>query len=103
MIAPMYVKAFANRQKSVARDAAAIVEAAQRPTMRFVAVKTQQAQARRDGWLAARTSRPRVRPRTRGRGGTDSRHLSPRRIREMSGGHDARSRRFVDLGVDRLV
>ena len=34
------------RQKSDARDAPAIVEAAQRPTMRFVAVKTQQAQAR---------------------------------------------------------
>ena len=32
--------------KSDARDAAAIVEAAQRPTMRFVAVKTEQAQAR---------------------------------------------------------
>ena len=46
LIAPIYVEAFAKRQKSVARDAAAIVEAAQRPTMRFVAVKTQQAQAR---------------------------------------------------------
>ena len=46
LIAPFYVKAFAKRQKSDARDAAAIVEAAQRPTMRFVAVKTQQAQAR---------------------------------------------------------
>ena len=41
LIAPFYVKAFAKRQKSDARDAAAIVEAAQRPTMRFVAVKTQ--------------------------------------------------------------
>ena len=37
---------FAKRHKSDARDAAAIVEAAQRPTMRFVAVKTKQAQAR---------------------------------------------------------
>ena len=46
LIAPMYVKAFAKRQKSDARDAAAIVEAAQRPTMRFVAVKTKEAQAR---------------------------------------------------------
>ena len=46
LIAPICVKAFAMRQKSDARDAAAIVEAAQRPTMRFVAVKTQQAQAR---------------------------------------------------------
>ena len=46
LIAPIYVKAFAKRQKSDARDAAAIVEAAQRPTMRFAAVKTQQVQAR---------------------------------------------------------
>ena len=46
LIAPMYVKPFAKRQKSDARDAAAIVEAAQRPTMRFVPVKTEQAQAR---------------------------------------------------------
>ena len=46
LIAPIYVKAFAKRQKSDARDAAAIVEAAQRPTMRFVAVKTKEAQAR---------------------------------------------------------
>ena len=46
LIAPMYVKAFAKRQKSDARDAAAIVEAAQRPTMRFVAVKTKEVQAR---------------------------------------------------------
>lgn len=46
LIAPVYVKPFTKRQKSDVRDAAAIVEAAQRPTMRFVAVKTEQAQAR---------------------------------------------------------
>ena len=46
LIAPIYVKAFVKRHKSDARDAAAIVEAAQRPTMRFVAVKTAQVQAR---------------------------------------------------------
>ena len=46
LIAPIYVNAFVKRQKSDARDAAAIVEAAQRPTMRFVAVKTKEAQAR---------------------------------------------------------
>ena len=46
LIAPVYVKPFVKRrQKSDARDAEAIVEAAQRPTMRFVAVKTEQAQA----------------------------------------------------------
>ncbi len=39
LIPPVYVKPFVKRQKSDANDAAAIVEAAQRPTMRFVAVK----------------------------------------------------------------
>lgn len=46
LIAPIYVKPFVQRQKSDARDAAAIVEASQRPTMRFVAVKSEEAQAR---------------------------------------------------------
>ena len=46
LIAPVYVKPFVKRrQKNDANDAAAIIEAAQRPTMRFVAVKTEQAQA----------------------------------------------------------
>ena len=43
--AAVYVKPFVKRQKSDANDAAAIVEAAQRPTMRSVAVKTEEAQA----------------------------------------------------------
>lgn len=46
LIAPIYVKPFVKRQKNDALDAAAIVEAAQRPTMRFVAVKSEHAQAR---------------------------------------------------------
>ena len=45
LVPPIYVKPFVKRQKSDANDAAAIVEAAQRPTMRFVAVKTEAAQA----------------------------------------------------------
>ena len=46
LIAPVYVKPFVKRrQKNDANDAAAIIEAAQRPTMRFVAVKTEQARA----------------------------------------------------------
>ena len=45
LIPPMYVKPFRKRQKNDANDAAAIVEAAQRPTMRFVAVKSEEAQA----------------------------------------------------------
>ena len=47
LIAPRYVKPFIKRQKNDAADAEAIVEAALRPTMRFVEPKTadQQAQA----------------------------------------------------------
>ena len=39
LIAPAYVKPFVKRQKSDMADAEAICEAAQRPTMRFVAGK----------------------------------------------------------------
>jgi len=45
MIAPAYVKPFVKRQKNDAADAEAICEAAQRPTMRFVAVKSEAKQA----------------------------------------------------------
>ena len=47
LVPPIYVKPFVKRQKNDAADAEAITEAAQRPTMHFVAVKTeaQQAQA----------------------------------------------------------
>ena len=45
LIPPVYVKPFVKRQKNDQNDAAAIVEAAQRPTMRFVAVKSEEAQA----------------------------------------------------------
>ena len=47
LIAPHYVKPFVKRQKNDANDAEAIVEAASRKTMRFVAVKSaeQQGQA----------------------------------------------------------
>lgn len=46
LIPPVYVKPFVKRQKNDAADAEAIVEAALRPTMRFVAVKTEDQQAR---------------------------------------------------------
>jgi transposase len=46
LIPPIYVKPFVRRQKNDATDAEAIVEAASRPTMRFVAVKTEDQQAR---------------------------------------------------------
>jgi len=45
LIPPAYVKPFVKRQKNDAADAQAICEAAQRPTMRFVAVKSEQQQA----------------------------------------------------------
>ena len=46
LIPPVYVKPFVKRQKNDAADAEAIVEAALRPTMRFVSVKTEDQQAR---------------------------------------------------------
>ena len=45
LIAPVYVKPFVKRQKNDAADAEAICEAAQRPNMRFVPVKSEQQQA----------------------------------------------------------
>ena len=49
LIPPVYVKAFVKRQKNDANDAAAIVEAATRPTMRSVPVKTVENPVPRDG------------------------------------------------------
>ena len=46
LIPPVYVKPFVKRQKNDETDAEAIVEAAQRPTMSFVAIKTEEQQAR---------------------------------------------------------
>src|SRR4029434_6097786 len=46
LVPPIYVKPFVRRQKNDAADAEAIAEAASRPTMRFVAVKTEEQQAR---------------------------------------------------------
>lgn len=45
LIAPAYVKPFVKRQKNDAADAEATCEAAMRPTMRFVAVKSETKQA----------------------------------------------------------
>ena len=45
LIPPIYVKPFVKRHKNDAADAAAITEAAQRPTMHLVAVKTEAQQA----------------------------------------------------------
>ena len=46
LIPPIYVKPFVRRQKNDAADAEAIAEAASRPTMRFVALRTEEQQAR---------------------------------------------------------
>lgn len=45
LIPPSYVKPFVKRSKNDAADAEAICEAAQRPTMRFVTVKSEKQQA----------------------------------------------------------
>ena len=45
LVPPIYVKSFVKRQKNDAADAEAITEAAQRPTMHFVTVKTEAKQA----------------------------------------------------------
>lgn len=45
LVAPAYVKPFVKRQKNDTADAEAIAEAASRPTMRFVAPKTEAQQA----------------------------------------------------------
>lgn len=45
LIPPAYVKPFVKRQKNDMADAEAICEAAQRPTMRFVPVKSEEQQA----------------------------------------------------------
>ena len=45
LIPPIHAKPFLKRQKNDANDSEAIVEAAQHPTMRFVAVKMEEAQA----------------------------------------------------------
>lgn len=45
LIAPIYVKPFVKRQKNDMADAEAIAEAALRPTMRFIAVKSAEKQA----------------------------------------------------------
>ena len=62
LIAPQFVKPYVKGNKHDAADAAAICEAAGRPSMRFVAVKSPQSQAVlalhrvRDGFIKARTA-----------------------------------------------
>jgi transposase len=62
LIAPQFVKPYVKGNKHDAADAAAICEAASRPSMRFVAVKSPEAQAVlalhrvRDGFIKARTA-----------------------------------------------
>ncbi len=61
LIAPRYVKPFIKRQKNDTADAEAIVEAALRPTMRFVEPKSKEQQARS---IAFRTREQLVKQRT---------------------------------------
>ena len=57
LIPPAYVKPFVKRHKNDAVDAEAICEAAQRPSMRFVAVKSEEQQAAGAGVPHARPAR----------------------------------------------
>ncbi len=61
LIPPAYVKPFVKRQKNDMADAEAIAEVASRPTMRFVAVKSEDQQA---AAMACRTRDLLVRQRT---------------------------------------
>jgi transposase len=61
LIPPVYVKPFVKRQKNDAADAAAIAEAALRPNMHYIAVKSAEHQARA---VAFRTHQCFVRQRT---------------------------------------
>ena len=62
LVPPIYVKPFVKRHKNDASDAEAISEAAQRPTMHFVAIKTEAQRAR--GGMLFRTRDLLVRQRT---------------------------------------
>src|SRR3546814_2657381 len=65
LIPPSYVKAYVKRGKSDALDAEAICEAVQRPTMRFVPVKTieqRRSEERRVGKECVSTCRSRWSP-----------------------------------------
>src|SRR5712691_82295 len=61
LMPPSYVKAYLKRSKNDANDAAAICEAVTRPSMRFVALKTEEQQA---GLMLHRTRQLLVRQRT---------------------------------------
>jgi transposase len=62
LMAPQFVKAYVKTNKNDAADAEAICEAVTRPTMRFVAIKTEEQQAllaihrARQGFVKARTA-----------------------------------------------
>ena len=61
LMPPSYVKAYLKRSKNDANDAAAICEAVTRPSMRFVAIKSEQQQS---GLMLHRTRQLLVRQRT---------------------------------------
>ena len=86
LIAPHYVKSFIKRQKNDAADAEAIVEAALRPTMRFVEPKTADQQARA---IAFRTREQLVKQRTEAENALRSHlyefgHIAPEGIGHVS-------------------
>ncbi len=61
LIPPAYVKPFVKRQKNDTADAEVICESAQRPSMRFVPVKSEGQQANRVVFRASGPSAPQSR------------------------------------------
>ncbi len=103
LIAPHYVKPFLKRQKNDAADAEAIVEAALRPTMRFVEPKTAEQQARA---VAFRTREQLVKQRTEAVNALRSHLYEFGNIAPMGIGHVPRLARVVadpDAGIPDLA
>jgi transposase len=84
LIPPAYVKPFVKRQKNDAADAEAICEAAQRPTMRFVAVKSEEQQASAVVFSGARSAGAAAHPDDQRLAGPSGRIRAGRRPRPRS-------------------
>lgn len=93
LIAPAYVKPFVKRQKNDAADAEAIAEAAGRPTMRFVAVKSAEKQA---SGMVFRIRDLLVRQRTQKINALRG-HLSEHGVIAPNGAHHVVSRLLVEV------
>ena len=99
LIPPAYVKPFVKRQKNDMADAEAIAEAASRPAMRFVAVKSE---AQQEAAMACRTRDLLVRQRTQTINALRA-HLAEQGIVATTGpAHVRRLAAIIDGGEDLL-